>query len=88
MAAVSNPTIYDARLVDLVTLEKVAESTGIRIGTLRVWETRGKIARMPIPGGTPLYHLPTVQVVVEATPRKFTPSDPAANARRSHARAA
>lgn len=88
MASIPNPTVYSALLSDLVTIEELAEATGMRIGTLRVWESRGKIARMPLPGGDPIYHLPTVQAVVDATPRKFTPSDPAANARRPHARAA
>lgn len=88
MPTIANPTIHEARLHDLGSIAEAALLTGVKVATLRVWESRGKIARMPIPNGQPLYHLPTVRAVAEATPRQYTPPDPAANARGPHRRKA
>lgn len=88
MQYVRNPTIHQAYLRDLVTIWEAARATGVKATTLRVWESRGKICRMPLPGGEALYHLPTVIAAAAVTQRKFTPADPAANARGSHKKAA
>ena len=79
-----NPTIHEAMLDDLAPIEEISAAVGVRVPTLRVWESRGKIARMPIPGGVPLYHLPTIEAAAAATRREHTPRDPAANARGPH----
>jgi hypothetical protein len=45
----------------LGTIWEAARIAGVKPGTIRVWESRGKIERMPIGDGQPLYHLPTVE---------------------------
>ena len=53
---------------DLGDLWEAARVAGVKPGTIRVWESRGKIQRMPIGDGEPLYHLPTVQEAAQVKP--------------------
>jgi hypothetical protein len=86
MPTFPNPTIYDVpNLNHLGTLREAARVAGVKPGTIRVWESRGKIERMPIGHGAPLYHLPTIKAAATSA-SKFTPADPAANSRGPHKR--
>jgi hypothetical protein len=78
-----NPIPRETYLKDIGTLDEAARIAGVKPGTIRVWESRGKLTRLRIAGGEPLYHLPTVNLIA-ADGRKNTPSDPAKNSRRPH----
>lgn len=52
----------------LGTIWEAARAAGVKPGTIRVWESRGKIQRMPIGDGEPLYHLPTVRQAAQVKP--------------------
>ncbi|MBP2581910.1 hypothetical protein J3A78_002388 [Streptomyces sp. PvR006] len=60
MPAFENPSIYELKYTDLGTIWDAARVAGVKPGTIRVWESRGKIERMQIDHRGPLYHLPTV----------------------------
>jgi hypothetical protein len=41
----------------------------VKPGTIRVWESRGKIERVPVgDDGQPLYHLPTIAAAAKVKP--------------------
>ncbi|MGW0032110.1 hypothetical protein ACWDXD_20070 [Streptomyces sp. NPDC003314] len=52
----------------LGTIWEAARVAKVKPGTIRVWESRGKIERVRLAGGEPLYHLPTVEKASEAKP--------------------
>lgn len=81
-----DPELRALYLRNLGTLQEAAELAGVKPGTIRVWESRGKLKRIGLAGGEPLYHLPTA-VLIAADGRKHTPRDPAANSRGTHKRA-
>lgn len=68
-------------------LWEAARTVQVKPGTIRVWVTRGKIEPILNGEGGIFFHLPTVRKAAEAG-RKYTPADPAANSRGSHARMA
>lgn len=69
MPTFENPGIRQIReRDDLGTIWEAARAAGVKPGTIRVWESRGKIERMPIPNGQPLYHLPTVKQASQVKP--------------------
>lgn len=78
-----NPKTRELYPKDLGTLEEAARLADVKPGTIRVWESRGKLQRVALKGGKPLYHLPSV-VFVAADGRNRTPRDPAKNSRRPH----
>ena len=89
MPSFPNPTIYDvAEREHLGTLWEAARVAGVKPGTIRVWESRRKIERMPLGDGEAIYHLPTIAAAAASQTARFTPSDPAANSRGPHSRAA
>lgn len=89
MPTFPNPTIYEVlEREHLGTVWEAARVAGVKPGTIRVWESRGKIERMPLGNGEAIYHLPTVALAAAHQATQFTPSDPAANARGPHRRAA
>lgn len=90
MPTFPNPELHALYQRDLGDIWEAARAAGVRPGTIRVWESRGKIERVRIDDGQPLYHLPTVKAASEAG-AKHRHDDPGKNSRgphRSRARAA
>ncbi|MFJ3812271.1 hypothetical protein ACIPWE_38650 [Streptomyces sp. NPDC090073] len=87
MPTFPNPELYDLYQRDLGDVWEAARVAGVKPGTIRVWESRGKIQRVDLPGSEPLYHLPTVKAAGEAG-KKHRHDDPAANSRGPHRRTA
>lgn len=89
MPTFPNPTIYEVlEREHLGTIWEAARVAGVKPGTIRVWESRRKIERMPLGDGEAIYHLPTIEAAAASCTARFTPSDPAANSRGRHRRAA
>ena len=83
--AFPNPEVKQVDNRDhLGNIWQAARAAGVQPATIRVWVSRRKIEPMPIAGGEPLFHLPTVQAAAKAGHR-YTPADPAPNARGPHA---
>lgn len=61
MQAFTNPDIYELDFRDLGTIWEAARIAGVKPGTIRVWESRGKIERVQLDDRGALYHLPTVK---------------------------
>ena len=88
MPTFPNPELYALFQRDLGDIWEAARTAEVKPGTIRVWESRGKIERVQgIPGDQPLYHLPTVKACAEAG-KKYTPANPGENSRGPHKRAA
>lgn len=93
MATYPNPDGLDIHFAQLEgnreigDLWEAARTAGVKPGTIRVWITRGKIEPVLDGEAGQYFHLPTIRRAAAAG-RKFTPSDPAANSRGPHARAA
>lgn len=87
MPSHENPGLYDLYQRDLGNIWEAAREAGVRPGTIRVWESRGKIQRVELPGGEPLYHLPTVKAAGEAG-KKHRHANPGENSRGPHKHAA
>jgi len=68
MQAFTNPNIYELDFRDLGTIWEAARIAGVKPGTIRVWESRGKIERVRLDGRGALYHLPTVKLASEVSP--------------------
>ncbi|MFI0135581.1 hypothetical protein [Streptomyces luteogriseus] len=74
MVAYPNPEgleIHFAQLEgnhDLGDLWEAARAAGVKPGTIRVWESRGKVERVPLDGDKPLYHLPTIEAAAQVKP--------------------
>lgn len=68
MPAFENPSIYELKYTDLGTIWDAARVAGVKPGTIRVWETRGKIERVQIDHRGALYHLPTVEQASKVKP--------------------
>lgn len=64
----ANPKLHDLYQRDLGDIWEAARTAGVKPGTIRVWESRGKIARVALPGDQPLYHLPTIEEAAKAKP--------------------
>ncbi|MFB7605274.1 hypothetical protein [Streptomyces gardneri] len=62
MATFSNPELHDLFPGDLGTIWEAAKVAEVKPGTIRVWESRGKIERVQFDHRGPLYHLPTVKL--------------------------
>ena len=62
MPTFPNPPTYDLYPKDLGDVWEAARTAGVKPGTIRVWETRGKVERVQLggEGQQPLYHLPTI----------------------------
>lgn len=86
MPAHANPDLYDLYQRDLGDIWEAARVAGVKPGTIRVWESRGKIERVRIDDGQPLYHLPTVKAAGEAG-KKHRHGDPGENSRGPQQRA-
>lgn len=83
-----NPELHDLYARDLGNISQAAHVAGVKPGTIRVWESRGKIERVQdVPGGEPLYHLPTVEAAGKAG-AKHRHDNPGANSRGPHHRTA
>lgn len=63
-----NPELHELYLQDLGSLWDAARIAEVKPGTIRVWESRGKIERVRLHGGQPLYHLPTVKTAAQVPP--------------------
>jgi hypothetical protein len=63
-----NPELYDLYQRDLGDIWDAARVAGVKPGTIRVWESRGKIERVDLPGDQPLYHLPTIEAASQVKP--------------------
>lgn len=83
MPAVENPGLYDLYQRDLGDIWEAARTAGVKPSTIRVWESRGKIERVDLPGGQALYHLPTVKAAGEAG-KKHRHDNPGDNSRKPH----
>lgn len=68
MPTFPNPALHEIYQRDIVTLWEAARAIGVKPGTLRVWESRGKIERVSAGDGIPLYHLPTLEQAVQVKP--------------------
>lgn len=68
MPTFPNPELYDLYQRDLGDIWEAARAAGVKPGTIRVWESRGKIERVRIDHGQPLYHLPTIQAAAQVKP--------------------
>ncbi|MFE9738827.1 hypothetical protein [Streptomyces sp. NPDC006477] len=68
MPAFENPSIFELRYTDLGTIWDAARVAGVKPGTIRVWECRGKIERVQLDRRGPLYHLPTVERAAKVKP--------------------
>lgn len=68
MPAFENPDLRDLYLEDLGTIWDAARVAEVKPGTIRVWESRGKIERVRLDRGEPLYHLPTVELAAQVKP--------------------
>ena len=68
MPTFPNPDLHDLYPEDLGTVFDAARMANVKPGTIRVWETRGKIERVRLHGGQPLYHLPTVKTAAQVPP--------------------
>lgn len=82
-----NPGLFDLYQRDLGDIREAARIAGVQPNTIRVWESRGKIQRVELPGGEPLYHLPTVKAAGDAG-KKHRHANPGKNARKPHRRTA
>lgn len=80
MPAFPNPELHQLYQRDLGTLWEAARAAGVKPGTIRVWETRGKISRIDFGDSRSeaYYHLPTVKLAAEAG-GKYAPPNPASN---------
>ncbi|MER7517794.1 hypothetical protein [Streptomyces sp. NPDC126499] len=65
MPTFENPDISDIYLDDVGTVFEAARVAEVKPGTIRVWESRGKIERIPLAGGEALYHLPTIKAAAK-----------------------
>lgn len=83
MPAFPNPDLHALYQRDLGDIWEAARAAGVRPGTIRVWESRGKIERVRLDDDQPLYHLPTVKAASEAG-AKHRHDDPAGNSRGPH----
>jgi hypothetical protein len=81
--AFPNPELHQLYQRDLGDIWEAARAAGVRPGTIRVWESRGKIERVRIDTCQPLYHLPTVKAAGEAGAR-HRHDDPGKNSRGPH----
>lgn len=62
MPTFPNPELRALYQRDLGTIWEAARTAGVKPGTIRVWESRGKIERVQGLGDAePLYHLPTIE---------------------------
>lgn len=53
-----NPPLNEIQPGSLLTVQEAAERFGVQVVTIRQWVHRGRIERVPLPGGGPhLYHL-------------------------------
>lgn len=68
MPTFPNPELHALYQRDLGDIWEAARVAGVKPGTIRVWETRGKIERVRLDGGQPLYHLPTVESAAKVKP--------------------
>ncbi|MEV7364263.1 hypothetical protein [Streptomyces sp. NPDC091299] len=87
MTAHANPELHDLYQRDLGNIWEAARAAGVQPNTIRVWESRGKIQRVQLAGGEPLYHLPTVEAAGKAG-AKHRHDNPGDNSRGPHRRAA
>lgn len=89
MTTFPNPELRELYQRDLGTIWEAAREAGVKPGTIRVWESRGKIERIQGLGDeTPLYHLPTVKAAGQCEKSKFRTRNPALSSRGPHRRAA
>lgn len=65
MPTFANPELYALYQRDLGDIWEAARAAGVKPGTIRVWESRGKIERVRIDDARPLYHLPTVKAAAQ-----------------------
>lgn len=72
---------------DLGDLWEAARAAGVKPGTIRVWMTRGKIEPVLDGPAGQYFHLPTIRRAA-AGGAKHRPTNPAANSRGPHTRAA
>jgi hypothetical protein len=64
-----NPELHQLYQRDLGDLWEAARVAKVKPGTIRVWETRGKIERVRLDDdGQPLYHLPTIAAAAKVKP--------------------
>ncbi|WP_405964827.1 MerR family transcriptional regulator [Streptomyces sp. NBC_00723] len=68
MPAFPNPELHHLYQRDLGDIWEAARAAEVKPGTIRVWESRGKIERVRLEGGQPLYHLPTVKAASQVKP--------------------
>lgn len=69
MPTFPNPTLLELYQRDLGTIWEAARAAGVKPGTIRVWESRGKIERVQgIGDEEPLYHLPTIELAAQVKP--------------------
>ncbi|WP_159106689.1 MerR family DNA-binding transcriptional regulator [Streptomyces rishiriensis] len=68
MPTFPNPELHALYQRDLGDIWEAARAAGVKPGTIRVWESRGKIERVRLEGGQPLYHLPTVEAAAQVKP--------------------
>ncbi|MER8220902.1 hypothetical protein ABTZ58_09980 [Streptomyces sp. NPDC094143] len=68
MPTFPNPELYELYQRDLGDIWEAARVAGVKPGTIRVWESRGKIERVPLDGDQPLYHLPTIEAAAQVKP--------------------
>ena len=69
MPTFPNPELRALYQRDLGTIWEAARTAGVKPGTIRVWETRGKIQRVQgIGNEQPLYHLPTIEAAAQVKP--------------------
>jgi hypothetical protein len=69
MPTFRNPTTRELFPSDLGDIWEAARVANVKPGTIRVWETRGKIERVQLDDRRqPLYHLPTVRLAAQVRP--------------------
>lgn len=68
MPTFPNPELYDLYQRDLGDIWEAARVAGVKPGTIRVWESRGKIERVRLDDDQPLYHLPTIKAAAQMKP--------------------
>lgn len=68
--AFRNPATLDLYPDELGDIWEAARVANVKPGTIRVWETRGKIERVRLDDADqhPLYHLPTVRLAAQVRP--------------------
>ncbi|MDX3353909.1 hypothetical protein PV703_11425 [Streptomyces sp. ME01-24h] len=78
MVAFPNPEVKQVNNRDhLGNIWQAARVAGVKPDTIRIWVRRNKVEPMPMAGGEPLYHLPTIEQAAQVPrgrPRKD--SDP------------